>query len=231
MINDARAIERCVDKSMTSFLLHRAGIADAARRWSTEEAARAASGGGPRPTTLSRSRSFGAQGRGLGRDCAGRSRCPTPTPDRCEACSTCSATSAASATGAIFGSSWSAASAVAAMMRHGTSWVTNVAGAAFASRRPAREHLADLALAAASAVGAAYCGVDLIEDRERGLLVLEVNSMPAWKGLQSVAEVDIAAIGSPLMSSNSKDAPSARRPVLQPCGAPFCGPAVRSSRR
>src|SRR5690348_692867 len=27
VINDARAIERCVDKSMTSFLLHQAGIA------------------------------------------------------------------------------------------------------------------------------------------------------------------------------------------------------------
>src|SRR6266404_4214738 len=26
VVNDARAIERCVDKSMTSFLLHRAGL-------------------------------------------------------------------------------------------------------------------------------------------------------------------------------------------------------------
>jgi glutathione synthase/RimK-type ligase-like ATP-grasp enzyme len=34
--------------------------------------------------------------------------------------------------------------------------------------------------------------VDLIEDAEGRLQVLEVNSMPAWRGLQSVSHVDIA---------------------------------------
>jgi tetrahydromethanopterin:alpha-L-glutamate ligase len=43
-------------------------------------------------------------------------------------------------------------------------------------------------------VGADYAGVDLIEDRSGALLVLEVNSMPAWKGLQSVAPRDIASL-------------------------------------
>jgi ribosomal protein S6--L-glutamate ligase len=41
-------------------------------------------------------------------------------------------------------------------------------------------------------VGVGYCGVDLSEDGPRGLVVLEVNSMPAWQGLQGVAELDIA---------------------------------------
>ena len=39
--------------------------------------------------------------------------------------------------------------------------------------------------AAAAAVGADHAGVDLIVDRDGGLQVLEVNSMPAWQGLQS----------------------------------------------
>jgi ribosomal protein S6--L-glutamate ligase len=47
-------------------------------------------------------------------------------------------------------------------------------------------------VAAAAAVGADHAGVDLIEDAEGVLQILEVNSMPAWQGLQSVTEVDIA---------------------------------------
>ena len=35
--------------------------------------------------------------------------------------------------------------------------------------------------------------VDLVEDGEGGFSVLEVNSMPAWSGLQTVCETDIAA--------------------------------------
>ena len=35
-------------------------------------------------------------------------------------------------------------------------------------------------------------GVDLIRASDGRLLVLEVNSNPAWKGLQSVTELDIA---------------------------------------
>ncbi|TXM92961.1 RimK family alpha-L-glutamate ligase, partial [Methylobacterium sp. WL116] len=50
----------------------------------------------------------------------------------------------------------------------------------------------ELAEAAAAAVGVDYTGIDLVEDGEGGFLVLEVNSMPAWSGLQKVSEVDIA---------------------------------------
>ena len=190
VVNDARAIERCVDKSMTSFLLHRAGIATP-HTLVTEEAATAASWRRTEANDIVAKPLFGAQGRGLGRIARGE-----PLPD--------------AATEPLRGvlylqryvgreRDWRdyrvfvvGGSAIAAMVRHGTSWVTNVARGGICEPAPCSGNLADLALAAASAVGAAYCGVDLIEDRERGLLVLEVNSMPAWKGLQSVAEVDIA---------------------------------------
>ena len=52
--------------------------------------------------------------------------------------------------------------------------------------------LARLAAEAAAAVGCDHAGVDLIEDSDGRPLVLEVNSMPAWQGLQSVTQIDIA---------------------------------------
>jgi ribosomal protein S6--L-glutamate ligase len=83
--------------------------------------------------------------------------------------------------------------AVAAMIRHGAQWITNVRQGGVPAIVPERERAAvdELAVAAAEVTGAFYAGVDMIET-PAGLTVLEVNSMPAWQGLQSVAEVDIA---------------------------------------
>jgi len=49
-----------------------------------------------------------------------------------------------------------------------------------------------VAIAAAAAVGADFAGVDILPAQDGRLLVLEVNSMPAWSGLQTVAAVNIA---------------------------------------
>jgi tetrahydromethanopterin:alpha-L-glutamate ligase len=83
--------------------------------------------------------------------------------------------------------------AVAGMIREGDGWITNVhrGGRPLAWAMPARA--AELAEAAAAAVGVDYTGIDLVEDGAGGFLVLEVNSMPAWSGLQQVCETDIAA--------------------------------------
>jgi len=81
---------------------------------------------------------------------------------------------------------------VAAMARKSTSWITNVHQGGTPSAVTPDAEMAQLALAAAAAVGADYGGVDLIRDCDGRLLVLEVNSNPAWRGLQSVAGVDIA---------------------------------------
>jgi len=77
------------------------------------------------------------------------------------------------------------------MMRRASTWITNVkqGGEPVAVGRDGA--LDALALAAARAVGADIAGVDVIVGRE-GPRVLEVNSMPAWRGLQKVAQVDIA---------------------------------------
>jgi tetrahydromethanopterin:alpha-L-glutamate ligase len=78
------------------------------------------------------------------------------------------------------------------MIRHGSSWITNIKqGARAKSAIPSKE-LADLALRAAACVGADYAGVDIIQDRSGAPLVLEVNSMPAWQGLQRVTRTRVA---------------------------------------
>jgi glutathione synthase/RimK-type ligase-like ATP-grasp enzyme len=45
---------------------------------------------------------------------------------------------------------------------------------------------------AAKALDIDYCGVDIIRDKDGQLWVIEVNSIPAWRGLQSVTHVNIA---------------------------------------
>jgi glutathione synthase/RimK-type ligase-like ATP-grasp enzyme len=78
------------------------------------------------------------------------------------------------------------------MARKAGSWITNVhQGGAPVAYRPTPE-MEDLAAAALAAVDADYAGVDFIRSPDGRLLVLEVNSNPSWRGLQSVSDVDIA---------------------------------------
>ena len=54
--------------------------------------------------------------------------------------------------------------------------------------------LCRLAEDAVKVLDMAYAGVDVIRDEHGRYSVLEVNSIPAWKGLQSVADVSIAEL-------------------------------------
>jgi RimK family alpha-L-glutamate ligase len=81
---------------------------------------------------------------------------------------------------------------VAAMGRKAGHWITNVhQGGSPVPCRPTPE-MEKLAAAALTAVDADYAGVDLIRAPDGRLMVLEINSNPSWRGLQSVADVDIA---------------------------------------
>jgi glutathione synthase/RimK-type ligase-like ATP-grasp enzyme len=83
---------------------------------------------------------------------------------------------------------------VAMMSRRGESWITNVnqGGVPEQVHGHGEVELSELAIAAAAAVGADFAGVDIVAAGEGSLLVIEVNSMPAWSGLQSVVAVNIA---------------------------------------
>lgn len=83
---------------------------------------------------------------------------------------------------------------IAAMIRHGASWITNIRQGARAEPAATDGVLGDTAVAAAAAVGAFFAGVDLVRDAEGRWLVLEVNSMPAWSGLQGVTDLNIAQV-------------------------------------
>jgi hypothetical protein len=70
------------------------------------------------------------------------------------------------------------------MMRHSAHWVTNVKRGGKPVAAVADGIMRDLAIAAAAAVGVNFAGVDILYDRDERPTVLEVNSMPAWSGLQ-----------------------------------------------
>jgi RimK family alpha-L-glutamate ligase len=83
---------------------------------------------------------------------------------------------------------------VAAMRRHASQWITNVKlGGRPEAYVPDQEET-DLAISAAAAVGADFAGVDLIRGDGDCVNVLEVNSMPGWRGLQSVTQTGIADV-------------------------------------
>ena len=80
---------------------------------------------------------------------------------------------------------------IASMKRLGKSWKTNVARGASIQAHGLGDELKDICVRAAKVVGCEYAGVDLIE-RAGGFNVVEVNSIPGWKALQSVANTNIA---------------------------------------
>jgi tetrahydromethanopterin:alpha-L-glutamate ligase len=191
--NQARAIERCVDKSTTSFLLARAGL-PTPLAWAVEglEAARAILAREGAPVVLKPL--FGSQGRGL-RLVATPEELPEPgevggvyylqryvppngpredTKFRDHRVLVC------------------AGHVLAAMTRRGAGWVTNVHQGGEPEPLEPDAALTAIALRAAACVGAEYAGVDLMRGADGQALVIEVNSMPAWHGLQSVTHVPIA---------------------------------------
>jgi tetrahydromethanopterin:alpha-L-glutamate ligase len=189
VLNDARAIERCVDKSTTSFFLARAGVPTPAT-WTMGSiaAARALVAAEVDQGALVLKPLFGSQGRGLQ-----LIRAVEDLPD--------------AAPGGVFYLQRfvaierdgfhdfrlfvSGGRVLAAMMRHSGHWITNVKRGGRPVAVVADAVMKRMAVAAAAAVGADFAGVDIIQGAD-GPTVLEVNSMPAWSGLQQVTPIDIA---------------------------------------
>lgn len=188
--NDARAIERCVDKSATAFFLAQAGL-PTPETWTVEGAAAArdvvAEAGGE----LVLKPLFGAQGRGLMRL---RAPADLPPPEAVNGVYHLQRYIPPGAAGFCdYRLLVCRGAVIAAMARRGADWITNIHRGGRAAPLDPPADLVALAIAAAAAVGADYAGVDLIRDASGDALVLEVNSMPGWRGLQSVSSVPIAA--------------------------------------
>lgn len=83
--------------------------------------------------------------------------------------------------------------AVAAMQRSSRHWVTNRAQGAICEPFQPDRSLMELAEAAAGALSVDYAGVDLMRDARGNWMVSEVNGIPAWQGLQRACNIDVSA--------------------------------------
>ncbi len=82
----------------------------------------------------------------------------------------------------------------AGIYRVSSSWITNTARGATSEPAKIDGELEDVTLRACRAVGAEFAGVDVVEDPERGYLVLEVNGVPEFKNTVRVTGVDLPGI-------------------------------------
>lgn len=190
--NDGSAIERSVDKAMTSFLLANSKLATPAT-WVLHNHAQALAiskrelSSGHKIITKPL---FGAQGKGI-----------------CLLEKITDLTYLASDQGIYYlqrfvdcqGDGYSDfrvfvvnGKVIASMKRHGKSWLNNIAQGARCESLQTNAVLAVLAVRAIAALSMDYGGVDIICDQAGNYSIIEVNSIPAWKGLESVCGIDIA---------------------------------------
>ena len=187
--NSGRAIERSVDKGMTSLLLHQAGIR-VPRTWVVPNPDQA-------QAIWARERAdghrllvkplFGSQGLGITR-LSVNDELP-PLEDYQGVYYLQHFIEGSSHDWRVFVIN---GKAVASMQRHGNHWVNNVAQGATCIAAPYDVELETLAESAVDELAMDYAGVDLMRDASGMLQVIEVNSIPAWKGLQAACGVDIA---------------------------------------
>ncbi len=200
--NDGRAIERSVDKCLTSLRLRQAGL-PTPPTWVCADSAAAAAvvrreASVLRPLVCKPL--FGSQGVGV---------CLVTSPDQLPA---------AAAVGNVWYlqrfiggplvthdgasglppsvSDWRifviAGRAVAAMRRSAAGLLANVAQGGQCHAAVLDAEPLELAQRAVGVLDMAYAGVDLMRDGQDRWWLIEVNSIPAWKGLQGVCQVDIA---------------------------------------
>jgi len=80
---------------------------------------------------------------------------------------------------------------VAAMRRVAPNWKTNVSLGAKPMAFDCPEEMKRLAVGASAILGCKIAGVDILESAD-GPIIIELNSQPGWRGLQTVAPVNIA---------------------------------------
>ncbi len=190
--NEAGAIERSVDKAMTSFLLRTAGI-PTPPVWVTTDPGRAAAiveqelraGQGLVLKPL-----FGSQGVGVMRVLESSDLPPGEQVNGVWYLQRFISTGSGSA------HDWRVfvigGRAVAAMRRCAQGWIANVAQGASCQPALLDNDLRELAESSVRALEMHYAGVDILRDATGLATVIEVNSIPAWKGLQQVCALDIA---------------------------------------
>ncbi len=191
--NDARAIERSVDKAMTSLLLHAAGV-PTPPTWAMEspaQAQRLVTQESAAGRALVLKPLFGSQGKGLQRlGWVDGAHVPLPELQAYGGLAYLQRYIASP------GFDWRVlvigGRAVAAMRRVSAHWIHNVKQGAQVEPAALTPELAALAERAAAALQMDYAGIDLLPT-PAGPQVLEVNGVAAWQGLQRVTGFNLAA--------------------------------------
>jgi RimK family alpha-L-glutamate ligase len=193
VFNPATAIEHTVDKARTSLRLHHAGL-PTPKTWATEKSQKArhiAKQQFDLGMTLVLKPLFGCQGKGLAK--------VTHLEEFDAYLAVGEAFYMQEYIAPYVENQWQDwrlfvvdNHVVAAMSRHSSHWITNFAQGAQCSSTTLNEEMITLAIAATQAVKADYAGVDLIRTQDGSYSVLEVNSVPAWKGLTQATGINVA---------------------------------------
>ncbi len=190
--NDGRAIEKSVDKAMTSFLLHHAGLSTP-KTWvlrDRDNAIEIAKNELSQGHFLISKPLFGSQGEGI-RRIEKTTDIPWLTHSHgvyyLQRFIKCAGQDFFDYRVFVINGK-----AVAAMRRVGKSWLNNVARGGRCERVTLNSALENLAIQATALLKMHYAGVDIIEDSAGNYSVIEINSVPAWKGLESVCDFSIA---------------------------------------
>jgi RimK family alpha-L-glutamate ligase len=193
VLNPAQAIEYTVDKARTSLRLHHAGLSSP-QTWACESLAQAREVTQrvlKQGQTLVAKPLFGCQGKGVAK------------------IDSIAALESYVAVGDVFylqifvepakqgqWQDWRLfvvdGQVCSAMTRQSDHWITNYAQGARCLPATVSDDMKTLAIAATKTVSAAYAGVDLIRSETGEYLVLEVNSVPAWKGLYEATHIQVA---------------------------------------
>ena len=81
---------------------------------------------------------------------------------------------------------------VAAMTRRSQGWKTNIANGAKGEKAILDEALCAMSIQATKVLGAEYAGVDILPVEGGGYRFIEVNGIPAWRGLYAAAGINAA---------------------------------------
>jgi len=77
------------------------------------------------------------------------------------------------------------------MTRYGETFINNVSKGAVCTREKLDDEVIEMAIRSSRLLNINFCGVDIIRYKDK-YYVIEVNSIPAWKGLQEVESKQIS---------------------------------------
>ena len=77
------------------------------------------------------------------------------------------------------------------MMRYGDNFLNNISKGAKCVPVKIDHEIINTAIEASNIIDIPFCGVDIIKHNNKNY-VIELNSIPAWKGMQSITDASIS---------------------------------------